>query len=419
VGFLPDTRVPMCSMTKPYTATLVLALVESGRLELDAPVRRYLPDFRVADADASARVTVRHLLHHTAGWVGEVEGQDSPHPSDGLDRGDGAVAAQVARMAGYRQITPPGRQWSYCNSAYVVAGRLAEVACGDSFENLVARSILQPLAMSHSTLFPEIAIVHPLAVGHAVGPDGFEVVRWPWVPERRLAPAGGLISTVVDQLRSLRWWLGDEQDGVERGPLSAATRQRMVRETVPAGSGCDAMGLGWMLDDLDGALVAHHGGTGWGIQTLSLFVPDADVALVVLANGRGGMRLASAVREYVLGSCAGLRDPARAPIEVAPERLAEYAGAYRRLGVDRDELLEVRVSGAGLTLLVPGDGGADPPAAIEARLFRTDELIMSDGPLAGLRAEFLRDGDAGLGALRFAGRVWLREPEGAGSDVRG
>jgi len=259
VPFTAETRFPIASVTKTYTATAVMALVEAGRIDLDAPVQRYLPEFRVADADASDRVTIRHLLTHTAGWVGELRDEDP----DSFDRGDGALAREVATLTSLPQVTPPGAAWSYSNAAIMVAGRVVEVMCGMTYEAAAEQLVLRPLGLSASTFFVERAIAFPTVVGHQATNDGFEVIRWPWAVERRIHAAGGIISTVGDQLRWARWWAGDAFDG-SGSPLHPVTRDRMLDERVPAGNICDWMGLGWMLDELDGADVVHHGGTLFG-----------------------------------------------------------------------------------------------------------------------------------------------------------
>lgn len=413
LAFTAATRVPICSMTKPFTATLVLALVEQGLVELDAPVRRYLPDFRVADATAAERVTVRRLLDHTAGWIGDLDGQDSAD-THALDRGDDALRRQVERMAGYRQVSPPGRRWSYANSAYVVAGRLAEAVGGASYETLMRERVFAPLGLLQTTLFAELAITHPVAVGHTGGAGAYEVVRWPWNGYRRYAPAGSVVSTAEDQLRWHRWWLGVAPEGATADPLTTGTRERMLSETVPGGCFCDEVGLGWMIDRHDGARVVHHAGSGWGIQTHGLFAPEADFALVLLTNARPGFRAIARIRAYALERFAGLREPQRPALAPDAAALAEYAGSYRlpaAAGPEADERMEVAVAagGDGLVLRLPAEDDGEQPPPIAAQVFRRDETVMRDGPLAGLRTEFLRDRQGALDGLRFGGRIWLRE----------
>lgn len=404
--FTAETRVPIASMTKPYTATAVMALAEAGRLSLEDPVRRHLPELRLRDADAAERVTVRHLLTHTAGWAGDrgdMKALDA-------DRGSGAIAAAVAALAREPQVTAAGEQWSYSNSAYVVAGRLVEALRGTTFEAAVERIALEPLGLDASSFFVERVVAHPLAVGHAARPDGgFDVIRWPWACDRATNPSGGLISTAGDQLRWVRWWAGLPLEGVT-APLTPATRALMTEPQLDAGCMCDRMGIGWLVDEVDGTRVVHHGGTLWGIQTESLFVPDAGVALVVLTNAFGGIGVQRRVREQVLARHAGLVAEVPAPIVASASRLSEYAGAYRRPVIGGDDgRFDVAVDGETLVVTSVGarEDGAEP---IAMRLAGEDRAVIVEGPMAGLRAEFLRRGDGAVAALRFGARIAPRLP---------
>ncbi|WP_165367682.1 serine hydrolase domain-containing protein, partial [Phytoactinopolyspora endophytica] len=201
--FFPDTRIPIASMTKPFTATAVMALVEEGKLELDVPVRTYLPEFRVADSEVSRRVTIRHLLTHRVGWLGD-------ETELGSERGDGALAAQVAGFASLPQVIPLGTTFSYANTAWDLAGRVVEVVEGECYESVIERRILVPLGMGATTFFAERVVSAPAASGHAKGRDGDPPapVQDAWLLPRGANPSGGLISTAGDLLTWMRWWLG-------------------------------------------------------------------------------------------------------------------------------------------------------------------------------------------------------------------
>jgi CubicO group peptidase (beta-lactamase class C family) len=104
------------STTKTFTATAVMRLVEQGLVDLDAPVRRYLPEFRVGDEETASTVTVLQLLNHTAGWEGDF--------FKNTGEGDDALARYVEAMIDLRQLTPPGAAVSYNNASFGVVGRL-------------------------------------------------------------------------------------------------------------------------------------------------------------------------------------------------------------------------------------------------------------------------------------------------------
>src|SRR6185312_269076 len=114
------------SITKTFTATAVMRLVEQGKLDLNVPVRTYLPNLRLADEEVARKVTLRHALNHTSGWPGDVFEDFGP--------GDDAQAKMVERIASLPQLTPLGTVWSYNNVAYSLAGRAIEIVTGLTFE---------------------------------------------------------------------------------------------------------------------------------------------------------------------------------------------------------------------------------------------------------------------------------------------
>ena len=185
-----NTLFQVGSITKTFTATAVMRLVDNGRLDLDRPVRAYLPDLRLSDPVVAATVTPRYLLTHTAGWVGD-------YFSD-TGRGDDALARYVVEMADLEQLTPPGALYSYSNSGFALLGRLIEVLTGETFETALRRLVLAPLELEGSFLFPEEVMTHRYSVGHFGVREGRTRVLQPWHLPRSATPAGGLIASVKD-----------------------------------------------------------------------------------------------------------------------------------------------------------------------------------------------------------------------------
>ncbi|MEJ3652580.1 serine hydrolase domain-containing protein [Actinomycetes bacterium KLBMP 9759] len=399
--FRVDTRVPVASMSKPFTATAVLALVQSGEVELDAPVRTYLPDFRVADEAASNAVTVRHLLRHAVGWAGDIPGED--------DRGSGALAAHVAAMKDAPQVLPPGTTFSYANNGLVVAGRVVEVVTGEVYEEHVRRTVLEPLGMTASTFFAEQAI-SALAVSGHKDEDGVQVpVQDPWLVPRCANPAGGLISTAADQLAWLSWWISDD----ERGPLTVATRRRMFTELVPVGVGPASARLGWHVVHHPGADLVYHEGRLSGSASIGLFVPQARFAAVVLTNSAAGEPLHRALTEKLLEEYAGIRPHEhRTEAEVDAAAVAELAGGYAVAQVGGpDERISVRSADTGLVIRLETEHDTDVyPDGLRLGREKGDLFRVRNGVWRGLPAEFLRADDGGVLGLRIGGRVFRRLP---------
>ncbi len=164
------------SITKTFTATAIMRLVEMGKLDLDEPVRRVLPELKLADESVAERVTLRHLLTHTGGWVGDYFNDFGPC--------DDALARMVAELAKLEQLTPLGEVWSYNNAGFNIAGRVVEVATGRPYEQALHDLVLDPLGLKNTYFFAEDVITHRFAAGHTVVDRQPKVAR----PGRSAAP---------------------------------------------------------------------------------------------------------------------------------------------------------------------------------------------------------------------------------------
>lgn len=140
-----DTLFQIGSITKTMTATVAMRLVEMGMLNLDEPVRHYLPAFQLQDEATAAAVTIRQLFTHTAGWVGDYF-EDTGSGEDGL-------ASYVANMATLPQQAPLGALWSYNNAAFSLAGRVIEVVTGQPYERTMQELLFDPLGMEMTFFF--------------------------------------------------------------------------------------------------------------------------------------------------------------------------------------------------------------------------------------------------------------------------
>jgi CubicO group peptidase (beta-lactamase class C family) len=221
----PGTVFQIGSITKTFTATAIMQLVERWKLELDQPVARYLPGFRLGDADATEALTVRHLLTHTGGFWGD----------DFTDYGigDDALQKAVDALSGIRHLTRPGELWFYCNAGFQVLGRLIEQATHKPYEDVIRDRIFKPLEMERSTFWAHEAITYPVAVGYnTITTDEPETAR-PYAITRAMAAAGTIIGTPTDLLKFAAFHLGD---GMANGKrlLSKSTLAAMQRPHVPA-----------------------------------------------------------------------------------------------------------------------------------------------------------------------------------------
>lgn len=287
------TLFQIASITKTFTATAILQLVEQGRINLDDPVRAHLPQFAVADPDVSASVTIRHCLTHCCGWEGDF------YEDPGW--GDDALAAMVDRMRKLVQVTPLGKIWSYNNAGFYVLGRILEVLHGRTFEVLLNDTLLSPLGMHGTCFFAHELIHRNFAVGHAEL-QGQTVIATPWVMPRCGNPIGGLIASAEHLMLYARFQL--------EGASVLGDAMRLAA-FEPAGPSSDVpeIGLGWWLDDNFGERVVSHGGGANGQPCLFAMVPSRRFAIAVLTNGEKGSTTAQRLLSWAMRTYFGLAVP--------------------------------------------------------------------------------------------------------------
>jgi CubicO group peptidase (beta-lactamase class C family) len=327
-----DTLFRIGSTAKTFTATTVMRLVEQGLIDLDAPVQTYLADLQLADASVAARVTVRQLLDHSAGWLGDFW----------LDTGRGADALSryVAGMAAIPQLTPLGQVFSYNNAAVVLAGYLIEMVTGQSYEAAVQDLLLAPLGLDHSFFNADEFIGYNVAASHTTV-DGKSVVHAPaWRMQRSLYPTGGLVSSARDQLRWARFHLSDGAD-IEGPPvLSVASLQAMHTNLGPGGTipyETGGVGVNWWLRlTAEDVPVWQHNGDWAGQHASLFFVPDHGFAFTALVNSDSGNGLLSDLSygNWVLERFAGLHNPPAEPQMLSAAALAPYEGRYVAREID-------------------------------------------------------------------------------------
>ncbi|HET7310868.1 MAG TPA: serine hydrolase domain-containing protein [Mycobacteriales bacterium] len=357
----PDSLFQIGSITKVWTATLVMQLVDEGLVDLDVPVVTYLPDFRVADAEVTRTVTTRHLLAHTSGIDGDLF----------LDtgRGDDCVERYVAACADLAQNHPLGATMSYCNSGYIVLGRLIEVLRGKTWDEVLRERLFGPLGLRTAGTLPEEALLHRAATGHITPPGGELTVTPMWGIFRSCGPAGLIHATAAETLAFAKLHLADgvAPDGTRVLSAESAQAMREPQVEVPdrwtLGS---HWGLGWILMEWSGRPVYGHDGATLGQGAFMRIVPDAGVAVCLLANGGHARDLFVDLSNEILGELASVELPPRLEPAATPPAgidLSRYAGRYARHGIE----LTLSVEGNGLKGVVRSTselsealGGEDP-----------------------------------------------------------
>jgi CubicO group peptidase (beta-lactamase class C family) len=389
----PDTLFQIGSITKTFTGTAVMRLVERGDIDLDAPVRRYLPELTLSDEAVAARVTMRHLLTHTGGWIGDY--------FDDLGSGDDALARICEGMSTLPQLTPVGDVWSYNNAGFYLAGRVIEVVARKPYEQALHELVLEPLGLQYSFFFADDVMTRRFAVGHHRNDDGPPTVARPWGIGRAHHPAGGIASTVRDLLRYARFHLG-ESDGV----LTRASLEEMQTSQLEAGSIFDQVGITWSISERTGARIIGHGGGTNGQISLFFFAPAHEFAFAVLTNYQRGGEVAFAARGAAL-EAIGATEREPQPVDLAPD---EYLGTYTSPLFDaRLEHVDGR-----LVLALTNKGGfpkkdsppQPSPPPVTVAFYAPDRLFVTDGPQG--EAEFLRAADGTIEWFRVGGRIMAR-----------
>lgn len=396
------------STGKTFTATAVMRLVEQGRVDLEAPVRRYVPELRTKQPDVGERVTVLQLLNHTAGWDGDFFADTG--------NGDDALATYVARMAELDQVTPLGQSVSYNNASLALAGRVVEKVTGTTFEQAVRDLVLTPLALDDTWIFPGDIMTRRFAVGHTRHDDGTTTVDRPWALPRAVTAAGGLSGTAADQLTWAQFHLdgGLARDGSR--VLSEELVRRMQEPTADMrGSALgDAVGISWLLRDVDGVRLVGHGGTTNGQYSDFTMVPAAGFAVISMTNsGPNGSELNTRLTTWALEHYVGVRDVTPEPLVVGDDALAVYAGRYETIAaicdvaVEAGRLVVASRAKAAMTEVLGGneDVTRSPLALVPGE---RDPFVIAEGPGKGMRGYFTRGDDGAVDGMHFGGRLASR-----------
>jgi CubicO group peptidase (beta-lactamase class C family) len=257
-----------------------MQLVEAGKVELDAPVQRYLPWFRVADPKASAQMTVRHLSNQTSGLSFMVSQLSLAEPDNRPD----ATERQVRALSKLK-TNPVGGKWEYCNPNYNILGLIVEVVSGESYPDYIQNHIFNPLQMSHSYSSKATAQQNGLAMGHRHWFSfPFPAPDLP-VPLGSL-PSGQLISTAEDMALYLIAHLNEGRFG-NMQILSADSideLHRGVAEITFMGASKGKYGMGWFDIDMGQTKTFSHGGNVPDFSAFMALVPEQKKGVVILLN---------------------------------------------------------------------------------------------------------------------------------------
>jgi CubicO group peptidase (beta-lactamase class C family) len=324
---------------------MIMQLIGEGRLSLDSAVAQVLPGLRLTPGDAGAEVSIRHLLTHTSGIDGDI--------FTDTGRGADCVERYAAGLAQATLTYPPGRAYSYCNSGFVLLGRVIEVLDGREWDASLRERLIRPLRLAQTVTLPEEAILHRAAVGHRADPGRPVSV---WSLPRCMGPAGGITASARDVLAFARLHLAG---GAARGrqligqDSVAAMQQRQFGIPVDTARGA-AVGLAWRLYPAgDRVIIGHNGGTV-GQSAFLRIDPRAQLVACLLTNSPAAEALCQQLFAEIFAEYAGVRiPPGHEPATGVDVDLDRHTGRYERTSVRFD--VYVRAGALHLNAAMTGD----------------------------------------------------------------
>lgn len=340
IAVTPDTQFAIGSATKAFTALSVLMSVDEGKVNLDDSPKKYLPYFKMYDADTDKNMTVRDLMAHTSG----LNRTDLAMITGRLTRQELIqVAGEAKPMAKLRE------KWFYQNIMFAAAGEVTAQVQKTSWEKFVPERIFKPLNMTNSTMsMAEMQKAKDYSFGYEYNFDTKETRRLPFREIQEVAPAGSINSSARDMAK----WITFVMNG------GAVNGKRLVSEkgyeewTKPqmkiTPDGKMSYGLGWFLQQWNGLKVVQHGGNIDGFTTLVGMIPEKKTGFAVMINASNsplGNELMNVIWENILGN-PNANNTATA---TAPEK---EVGKYNFAAAGFD--IEVKMEDGKLVAVVPG-----------------------------------------------------------------
>jgi CubicO group peptidase (beta-lactamase class C family) len=297
----PQTPFTIGSTTKSFTALAIMQLVEAGKVELDAPVQRYVPWFQIADADAATRITVRHLLNQTSGFptlerAGELRRTDTR---------DSALESYVRALRTVQLVAPVGTRFHYSNTNFDVLGFIVQTVSGQPYEAYIKTQIFAPLDMRHSFTSPAEARAAGRATGYRYWFGRPVPYEMPY--NRAQVPAGFINASAEDMAHYLIAQLNGGRFGTAT-LLSAAGIDALHRPATPVGDGTHAYAMGWFVRHTNGIPTVSHGGSTANFHADMVLLPHENWGVVLLMNGENGLHgeeiasIADGVTRLLVGS---------------------------------------------------------------------------------------------------------------------
>ena len=383
-----ETVYRVGSVSKLFTDVAVMQLVEKGELDLDAPVAKYLPDFKPVYKEGEKPITLRMLMSHRSGLIRE------PPVGNYFDPSEAGLAKTVASLNGIGLIYPPESRIKYSNAAIGVVGYTLEKTQKEQFEKYVQRKVIDELGMKASSFLPTADVKKRLA----------DAVMWTYhgrefpAPTFELgeSPAGCMYSTVLDLAKFQSCLFADGKVG-DRQFLKPETLKEMFRPQFAAKDAKSGFGLGFSVSEFQGQQRVGHGGAIYGFATEFAALPAYKLGVIVVASRDSSnavtSRIATAALRWMVATKGDKMLPKIETSEPLPlDEARALAGPYRGPLIRSCELVE----SFGNLYLLSDRGGA----LLRLRKADKDTLIVDDLQAWGTRIKLGTD-EITLGAITY------------------
>ncbi|MBA3715147.1 MAG: serine hydrolase [Pyrinomonadaceae bacterium] len=391
-----ETVYRVGSVSKLFTDIAVMQLVEQGKLDLDAPVTRYLPNFRPRNSFGKS-VTLRQLMSHRSGLVRE------PPVGHYFDPNEPSLASTIASLNQTALVYAPETRAKYSNAAIAAVGYVLERTEGQPFAKYLKRAVLAPLGLERSSFEPTPEITKDLAKAYMWTIDGrvFEAPTF----ELGISPAGSMYTTVTDMGRfmSALFAGGPGSNGQMLKPSTLA--EMWTPQFAPPGQKT-GYGIGFGLSELENRRTVGHGGAIYGFATTLRAMPDDKLGVVVVTTKDAANAVTNRIANLALTAMLAVRQSKLVPqpeitSPVDPQLARRISGRY----VNGARIVDLIESGGQLSKL-SADGGE------QVRLRSIGDALIVDDKLAYGEKIVVRDNAIVIGDETFK-RIEVPKPQPA------
>lgn len=340
------------SITKTFTAAMILGMADEGKIKLDAPVGDYVRNL----SPKLSKVNLGQLLSHTGGIIDE--------PDEFGTSDESSMLPYIRSWTDDYVLFAPGEGFSYSNSGYALAGLTAQEAAGKSYVELMNEKVFAPLGMKSSTFRPTVAMTYPLAVGHTTKTGEKPQVVRPLPQDARLYPAGTFYSNLDDLSRfAIAFLEGGKLDGKQIIPASIIARMTAPHSVQLSASDDTKYGYGLFMHTIKGVKEFWHDGSMTGYVAQIKFIPERRFAVIILGNTNNVVLSKTQAKATEIG--AGIQTEENYKIKDAMPmtgaEMRKYVGTYNQPNrwkieiVIKDDKLFIKELGQELPLTKIGE----------------------------------------------------------------